>query len=303
VIALMFPGQGAQVVGMGQALALSSPAAQAAFDEADAVLGYPLSEVCFSGPAERLMQTDVCQPALLATCVAAWRAAAALGLRGDLVFGHSLGEYAALVVAGAISYPDALRLVAERGAAMQAAAEARPGAMAAVLGESDATVEALCNDVGDVWPANYNCPGQVVVSGTRDGVDRLLERIDESGGKAARLHVSGAFHSPLVAAAAERLSRALGAWTPGTIEVPFLSTTTCRFESAEGLRELLAEQLVSPVRFAAAVQVALEAGTTQFIELGVGRVLSGLVRRVQRDAATLQIAIPADLEALAGVVS
>jgi [acyl-carrier-protein] S-malonyltransferase len=303
VIALMFPGQGAQVVGMGQELAQSSRAAQAAFDEADAVLGYALSEACFSGPSERLMQTDICQPALVATCVAAWRAAEELGLRGDLVMGHSLGEYAALVVAGAISYPDALRLVAERGAAMQAAADASPGAMAAVLGASDDDVEALCRQIGDVWPANYNCPGQVVVSGTRDGIDRLLGHIASTGGKAARLQVSGAFHSPLVAAAAERLSRALAAWTPGAIEVPFLSTTTCRFESADGLRELLAAQLVSPVRFGAAVKVALAAGTTQFIELGVGRVLSGLVRRVQRDASVLQIATPGDLAALAGVVS
>jgi [acyl-carrier-protein] S-malonyltransferase len=303
VIALMFPGQGAQAVGMGQELAKSSPAAQAAFDEADAVLGYALSEVCFSGPSERLMQTDVCQPALVATCVAAWRATEELGLRGDLVMGHSLGEYAALVVAGAISYPDALRLVAERGAAMQAAAAASPGAMAAVLGATDDEVEALCRQIGDVWPANYNCPGQVVVSGTRDGIDRLLDHIAGTGGKAARLQVSGAFHSPLVAAAAERLARALAAWTPRPIEVPFLSTTTCRFEPADGLRELLAEQLVSPVRFGAAVRVALEAGTTQFVELGVGRVLSGLVRRVQRDAAVLQIATPGDLAGLAEVVN
>ena len=214
MIALMFPGQGAQIVGMGQELADRFPVARATFDEADDVLGYSLSGLCFSGPAERLMQTDICQPALVATCVAAWRAAEEAGLRGDLVMGHSLGEYAALVVAGAISFPDALRLVAERGAAMQAAAEASPGAMAAVLGASDAEVEALCADVGDVWPANFNCPGQVVVSGTNAGIDQLLANVAASGGKATRLQVSGAFHSPLVAAAAERLSSALAAWTP-----------------------------------------------------------------------------------------
>src|ERR1035437_8347637 len=214
MIALMFPGQGAQAVGMGQQLAASSEAARATFEEEDEVLGYALSDVCFSGPAERLMQTDVCQPALVATCVAAWRAAEEVGLRGDLVMGHSLGEYSALVAAGAITYPDALRLVAERGAAMQAAADASPGAMAAVLGATDAEVEALCEQIGGVWPANYNCPGQVVVSGTREGIERLLDHIASTGGKAARLQVSGAFHSPLVAAAAERLSRALAAWTP-----------------------------------------------------------------------------------------
>jgi [acyl-carrier-protein] S-malonyltransferase len=302
VIALMFPGQGAQVVGMGQELAEQFPIARTTFEEADDVLGYALSGLCFSGPAERLMQTDICQPALVATCVAAWRAAEQAGLRGDLVMGHSLGEYAALVAAGAISYPDALRLVAERGAAMQAAADASPGAMAAVLGASDADVEALCREVGDVWPANYNCPGQVVVSGTRNGIDRLLEQVATAGGKATRLQVSGAFHSPLVASAAERLASALAAWTPGQMAVPFLSTTTCRFEPAGRLRELLAEQLVSPVRFGTAVDVALEKGTTQFVELGVGRVLSGLVRRVRRDAAVMQIAVPGDLDTLTQVV-
>jgi [acyl-carrier-protein] S-malonyltransferase len=301
MIALMFPGQGAQAVGMGQQLAASSEAARATFEEADEVLGYALSEVCFSGPAERLMQTDVCQPALVATCVAAWRAAEEVGLRGDLVMGHSLGEYSALVVAGAITYPDALRLVAERGAAMQAAADSSPGAMAAVLGATDREVEALCADIGDVWPANFNCPGQVVVSGTCDGIDRVLERIATTGGKAARLQVSGAFHSPLVASAAERLSTALAAWTPGAIEVPFLSTTTCAFESSDTLRELLARQLVSPVRFGAAIEVALGAGVTQFIEFGVGRVLSGLVKRVRRDVSILQINTPGDLAALAKV--
>lgn len=287
---------------MGKDLAGVSPGARAAFEEADAVLGYRLSEVCFAGPPERLMQTDVCQPALVATSVAAWRAAEEVGLRGDLVMGHSLGEYSALVAAGAISYPDALRLVAERGAAMQAAADARPGAMAAVLGATDDEVESLCREIGDVWPANYNCPGQVVVSGTSDGIERLLNRLAATGGKAARLQVSGAFHSPLIAPAAERLSRALGAWVPGEIRVPFLSTTTCRLESSEHLRVLLADQLVSPVRFGAAVEVALAAGVTQFVELGVGRVLSGLVRRVRRDAEVLQVAVPGDLAALAEVV-
>ncbi len=298
----MFPGQGAQVVGMGQELAASSLAARATFDEADKVLGFALSTLCFEGPADRLMQTDVCQPALVATSIAAWRAAEERGLRGDVVMGHSLGEYSALVVAGAISYPDALRLVAERGAAMQAAADANPGAMAAVLGATDADVETLCREIGDVWPANFNCPGQVVVSGTRDGIDRLLARIAAEGGKAARLQVSGAFHSPLVASAADRLSVALNAWSPGEIDVPFLSTTTCRFEPAGGLRRLLADQLVSPVRFGAAVEVAIDHGATMFIELGVGRVLSGLVRRVRRDATVMQITSPGELDGIAEVM-
>lgn len=299
----MFPGQGAQVVGMGEELAATSPVARRTFEEADDVLGYGISELCFHGPAERLMQTDVCQPALVATSIAAWRAAEEHGLRGDLVMGHSLGEYSALVVAGAISFPDALRLVAERGAAMQAAADASPGAMAAVLGAGDDEVEDLCAAIGGIWPANFNCPGQVVVSGTREGIDALLERVAADGGKATRLQVSGAFHSPLVAAAADRLSVALNAWAPGEIEIPFLSTTTCRFEPADALQQLLADQLVSPVRFGAGVEAALDAGATQFVELGVGRVLSGLVRRIRRDVPCTQITTPADLDGIAEMVS
>ncbi len=303
MIALMFPGQGAQIVGMGQELAQAFPVARHTFEEADEALGYGLSSLCFSGPAERLMQTDVCQPALVATSIAAWRVAEEHGLRGDVVMGHSLGEYAALVVAGAISYADALRLVAERGAAMQAAADAQPGAMAAILGASDEDVEALCAAIGDVWPANFNCPGQVVVSGTVDGIERLLAQIATDGGKAARLQVSGAFHSPLVASAAERLSTALAAWQPDALQIPFLSTTTCVYEPADRLQALLADQLVSPVRFGAAVGVALEKGVTQFVELGVGRVLSGLVKRVKRDAAVLQVTAPADLLAITEGIS
>ena len=266
MIALMFPGQGAQEVGMGLALAETFPSARAAFDEANEALGYDLASICFTGPADVLVATDVCQPAILATSVAAWRVAAEHGLTGDLVMGHSLGEYSALVAAGAIDYAQALRLVAERGAAMHAAGRERPGTMAALLGQSDADAEALCAEAGDVWPANFNCPGQVVASGSVEGIERLLAIASERGVKAARLQVGGAFHSPLMAPAAARLEPALAAWTPVDPTPSFLSTTTVAVEPAERLHEILLAQLVAPVRFGHAVEHALEMGVTRFVE-------------------------------------
>ncbi|MEW6581719.1 MAG: ACP S-malonyltransferase [Actinomycetota bacterium] len=299
MIALLFPGQGAQAVGMGRELAEAVPAARAAFDEANEALGYDLASICFHGPEERLTDTDVCQPAILATSIAAWRAARDAGLSGDLVMGHSLGEYSALVAAGAIGYAEALRVVAERGDAMHAAGQARPGTMAALLGVDDAGVEALCAEAGDVWPANFNCPGQVVASGTVEGVERLLALAADRGLRASRLQVGGAFHSPLMAPAADRLRPALDAWQPAAPDTPFLSTTTVAVEPPERMRQVLLDQLLAPVRFGAAVEAALQMGVTRFVELGPGRVLSGLVRRVRRDAAVSQVGVPGDLDAVA----
>lgn len=299
MIVAMFPGQGAQAVGMGRALAESHEPARRAFEEADDVLGYALSEVCFAGPAERLTATDVCQPALVTVSVAAWRVAREeAGLEPGLMMGHSLGEYSALVAAGAMSFADALRITAERGAAMRAAGREAPGAMAALLGPSDADAEALAAEAGDAWPANYNCPGQVVVSGTAEGIDRLEGMAVARGVRVARLQVDGAFHSPLMGPAAERLRPALAAWEPAPPAPPFLSTTTCAVEPPERLRDVLLAQLTSPVRFGAAVERALDMGARTFVELGPGRVLSGLVRRVRRDAGVVQVGEPSDLAAL-----
>jgi len=298
MIVAMFPGQGAQAVGMGRALAERHEPARRAFEEADDVLGYALSEVCFAGPAERLTATDVCQPALVATSVAAFRVASEAGLRPGLVMGHSLGEYSALVAAGALEYADALRLVAERGAAMRDAGRAAPGAMAALLGVSDDDARALAQEAGEVWPANYNCPGQVVVSGAADGIDRLLALAAERGMRAAPLLVDGAFHSPLMAPAAQRLRPALWSWEPADPAPPFLSTTTCDVERPARMREVLLDQLTSPVRFGDAVHEAFARGAERFVELGHGRVLSGLVKRVRRDARVAQVGEPEDVEAL-----
>jgi len=297
----MFPGQGAQVVGMGRALAEGYEVARRTFEEADDVLGYALSRICFEGPAERLMETDVCQPALVATSVAAFRVASDAGLRPGLVMGHSLGEYSALVAGGALGLADGVRLVAERGAAMLEAGRTSPGAMAAVIGLSDDDARALAEEADDVWPANFNCPGQVVVSGTVAGVDRLVALAEGRSVRVMRLAVDGAYHSPLMEPAAARLKPALEAWDPAPSVPPFLSTTTGVVEPPERLREILLAQMTSPVLFGDAVEAALALGAERFVELGPGRVLSGLVRRIRRDAPVVNVAEPGDVDALAAV--
>jgi [acyl-carrier-protein] S-malonyltransferase len=301
VIVAMFPGQGAQVVGMGRALAEDYEVARRTFEEADDVLGYALSRICFEGPAERLMETDVCQPALVATSVAAFRVASEAGLRPGLVMGHSLGEYSALVAGGALGLADGVRLVAERGAAMLEAGRTSPGAMEAVIGLSDDDARALADEAGDVWPANFNCPGQVVVSGTLAGIDRLVALAEERSVRVMRLALDGAYHSPLMEPAATRLAPALEAWDPVAPHPPFLSTTTGVVEPPERLREILLAQLTSPVRFGDAVEAALALGAGRFVEFGPGRVLSGLVRRIRRDAPVANLSEPGDVEALAAV--
>ena len=303
MIAAMFPGQGAQSVGMGQDLAATHEVARRTFEEADDVLGYALSEICFTGPAERLTATDVCQPALVATSVAAFRVAREAGFEPGLVLGHSLGEYSALVAAGSMDYATALRIVAERGAAMREAGRAAPGGMAALLGPTDDEARALAEEAGEVWPANFNCPGQVVLSGSEAGIDRVVALAGERGVRVARLAVDGPFHSPLIAAAADRLRPALEAWEPVASTPPFLSTTTCALEPPERMREVLLDQLTSPVRFGDAVLAAVAQGADRFVELGPGRVLSGLVRRVRRDLPTAQVGEPGDLVGLAEALS
>ncbi|MGD9696684.1 MAG: ACP S-malonyltransferase [Thermoleophilia bacterium] len=298
MIVATFPGQGAQVVGMGRAMVRRHAAARRVFEEADDVLGYSLSELCFEGPMERLTETHVCQPALVATSMAAFRVAEEAGFRPDLVMGHSLGEYSALVAAGAMEYAEALRIVAERGAAMRDAGRESPGSMAALIAVTDEAAADLADRAGDAWPANFNCPGQVVVSGTAAAIDRLLEIAAEQGTRATRLQVDGAFHSRLMAPAAERLRPALEAWDPSPPDPPFLSTTTALVEPAERLREVLLDQLTAPVRFGDATAAAVRLGARSFVEFGVGRVLSTLVRRVQRDLEVMQIQEPDDIAGL-----
>ena len=298
-VAFCFPGQGSQDVGMGKAVAQRFPAARAVFEEASEAAGFDVAHVCFEGPIEELTRTDVQQPALVATSIACLRAVETLELKPDYVIGHSVGEYSALTAAGALSSFDAVALVRKRGEVMEQAAQEHPGAMAAVLGLEDAVVEELCAAIANVWPANYNCPGQIVVSGENAAVDRLMEAAGERGARrTVKLRVSGAYHSPLVARAAERFRPALErvAWKEPV--PPFMSTVTARFESAQRLGAILAEQVTSPVRFTQAVRGLIKEGVDLFVEIGPGQVLSGLLKRCDRSLRAISVGTPENLERL-----
>jgi [acyl-carrier-protein] S-malonyltransferase len=303
-IAFCFPGQGSQEVGMGRAFAETLDEASDVYREASDVTGLDLERLCFEGPLEELTETAVQQPALVATSIACLRAVERSGLRPDVVVGHSVGEYSALAACGALSDRDAVVLVRERGLATAAAATERPGSMTAIIGLEDAVVEGLCAGIEEVWPANYNCPGQLVVSGSEQGVERLLERATEAGARRTiKLRVAGAFHSPLVASAASRLRPALErvAWREPV--VPFLSTVTARVEQGAALPDLLVEQLTAPVRFTQAVAELVRLGVTHVVEVGPGHVLAGLVRRCDRSLSTHSVGDPVSLAKLEEVLS
>lgn len=297
-LVLMFPGQGSQAVGMGCDLVAADPLMKETFSEASAVLGYDLGGLCADGPAELLGRTDRTQPALVAVSVGIFRLLRREGLRFDAALGHSVGDYAALVATGALDFGVAMRLVRRRGEEMLAAAEREPGGMAAVLGLSDEAVEALCAGVDGLWPANFNAPGQVVVSGTPAGLEQIAALATAAGAKrVVPLSVSGAFHSPLVALAVDALQAELEAVDWRTPEPPFFSATSLRFES-DTLPELLQRQLVSPVRFSPAVSALWAAGYDAFLEVGPGSVLSGLAKRIAPEATVSRVA---DVHTLAGL--
>lgn len=299
-IAFCFPGQGSQDVGMGREIAERFPEARAVYDEASEAVGFDLARLCFEGSMADLTRTELQQPALVATSLACLRAVETLGVRPDYVIGHSVGEYSALAAAGALTAPEAVALVRERGEAMAEAAREKPGAMAAVLGLEDAVVEKLCASIANVWPANYNCPGQIVVSGENTAVERLLEEAAALGArKTVKLRVSGAFHSPLVARAAERLKPALARASFSEPAPPFMSTVTARLEEAQRLAVLLVDQLTGPVKFTQAVRGLVKDGVGVFVEIGPGQVLSGLLRRCDRSLRAISVGTPEALDKLA----
>ena len=277
----MFPGQGSFEPGMGRDIAEAEPDAMAVFDAGSKASGLDLRRICFAGSHEELMETEVQQPALVTTCLAINAALRARGVKPDFVVGHSVGEFSALGAAGSIGLSDAIALVRERGLAMAAAAKERPGSMAAILGLADEVVEALCKKIHNVWPANYNCPGQLVISGETPSVDECCSEAQHEGARrAVRLRVSGAFHSPLVAHAAERLRPAIDRIDFKIPSAQFMSTVTAKLEEVQRYRTLLLEQLTAPVRFTQAASELIGHGVTTFVEVGPGNVLSGLLKRI-----------------------
>ena len=289
-IAFMFPGQGSYEAGMGREIAEAVPEAMAVYDAGSEAAGMDLKHLCFHAPVEELLDTKNQQPALVTTSLAINEAIRTRGIVPDFVVGHSVGEFAALGAAGSIGAAEAIALVRERGLAMAAAAEEHPGSMAAILGLADDVVESLCRKIANVWPANYNCPGQIVVSGEEPAVLECCEQAEQSGARRAiRLRVSGAFHSPLVARAADRLRPAIDKVSFGDPRAAFMSTVTAKLEDAQRYRELLLEQLTAPVRFTQAGRELIGRGVTTFVEVGPGNVLSGLLKRIDRGVRTIQV--------------
>ena len=298
-IAFMFPGQGSVEAGMGKDVAEAVPEAMAVYEEGSESSGVDLKKLCFDSPVAELVETEVQQPALVATSLSFDAALRAHGIHPDFVVGHSVGEFAALASAGALKLEDAIAVVRERGLAMAEAARTNPGSMAAILGLDDEVVERICRRILNVWPANYNCPGQIVVSGENPAVDEACEVAEQEGARrAVKLRVSGAFHSPLVARAADRLRPALEKVKFAEPTAPFMSTVTARIENAKRMGPLLVEQLTAPVRFTQSAQALLREGVHTWVEVGPGNVLSGLIRRIDRDARTISVSTPEGLDKL-----
>ncbi len=291
-VAFLFPGQGAQAVGMGRQLCETLPAARRLFDEAAEVLGYDLADVCATGPAERLNSTAVSQPAIFVSSLAALESLKAT--QPDVVAscagaaGLSLGEYTALVFAGAMSFRDGLRVVRQRGEAMQAASDANPSAMVAVLGPDEAAVRELCDRArgGDVLQiANYLCPANTVVSGGKAACEAVERLAESAGGRTVRLAVAGAFHTALMKPADEILARVLAGVEIRPPRVPVWSNVDAApHTEPEEIRRLLVRQVVEPVLWERTMRNLLAAGFDRFYEIGPGRVLAGLLKRVQRKA-------------------
>ncbi len=314
--AFLFPGQGSQHVGMAGELAAAYPAARAALEEADEILGFALSRLMIDGPEDELTDTINAQPALLTASVAALAALEAeTGVRvaagGDAVYvaGHSLGEYSALVAAGSISYADGLRLVRERGRLMKEAGTNAPGMMAAVLGLDEARVAAICAEVaatgGVVQVANDNCPGQLVISGDRAGMEAAMAALAAAGArKVVPLAVSIAAHSPLMQPAADALRAAIDATEIAAPLVPVIGNTTAQpLTAADSIRAELTAQLTGSVRWTASVEAMVGAGVTTFVEVGAGDVLTGLVKRIDRSATRIAVKDPDGVRSYVAMLS
>ena len=306
-IAFVFPGQGAQAVGMGKDAYEKHEAARAIFEQADEVLGYSLTDLILEGPEEVLKQTANTQPALLTVSTALLQAVKEKGLKADFVAGHSLGEYSALVAAESISFQDAVKLVRSRGLFMEEAVPSGQGAMAAVLGAQREALDELCKQItsegSSVELANVNCPGQIVVSGTAAGVQAVAERGKEAGAKRViSLEVSGPFHSSLMKPAADRLSERLAEVEIAAAAIPVVANVTAKQVTAsEEIRTLLAEQVYSPVLWEDSIQYLIEQGVDTFVEIGSGSVLSGLIKKIDKTVRIITLNSLETIEALEAI--
>ncbi|QAY65568.1 ACP S-malonyltransferase [Paenibacillus protaetiae] len=295
--AFVFPGQGAQAVGMGKDIYEAHEGARAVFEQADAALGFALSDMIFNGPDDALKQTANTQPALLTVSVALLKALQDKGLTADYVAGHSLGEYSALVAAGALSFEDAVKTVRARGQFMEAAVPGGQGAMAATLGAEREALAALCASVsseGEAYAvelANINCPGQIVVSGAAAGVQAVVERGKEAGAKRViPLEVSGPFHSSLMKPAADKLAGVLESVAISDAAVPVVANVTARpVSAASDIKKLLVEQVYSPVLWEDSVKYLIEQGVDTFVEIGSGTVLAGLIKKIDKSVKIISV--------------
>jgi [acyl-carrier-protein] S-malonyltransferase len=293
-IAFVFPGQGSQAKGMGKELCDSFLEARSVFAEADRVLGFPISQLCFEGPEDRLKLTENTQPAILAVSVAASRVLSAKGIRPDYLAGHSLGEYSALVAANSLSLADALRTVRNRGKYMQEAVPVGQGAMAAILGLSEAQVAELCEEASRdevLSPANLNSPVQIVIAGSVAAVDRALELAKARGAKkAVLLPVSAPFHCHLMQPAQDRLSQDLAPIRFQNLEVPLINNVdAAELRCGAQVAESLSRQVCAPVRWTETIQKLIGLGIRVFVEVGPGKVLCGLVRQIDRTVQTMHV--------------
>jgi len=300
-LAFVFPGQGAQYVGMGRDLYDNYPTAKRIFEEADTTLGFPLSKLCFEGPASELTDTVNTQPAILsmsAACLAVLKEKTGQKLTPAFVAGHSLGEYTALLAAGVLDFATTLRLVRERGRVMKMAGQTQPGAMAAVLGLDAASLQTICDEVGDVWVANYNSPGQIVLSGRKPALERALQLARIKGAKRAiLLAVSIAAHSPLMSSAAESFAETVNGLSLSKASIPIVANTTALpLTEPEDIRQELVRQLTSPVHWVESVHYMVAQGIRWVVEIGPKSVLSRLIKRIDPHVQTVNVGSTADIE-------
>lgn len=300
-IAFLYPGQGAQKAGMGKDFYENSPLARELYDEASKALGLDLRKLCFT-ENDRLDLTEYTQAALVTTCLAMTRVVRELGLKPDITAGLSLGEYAAIAAAGGVKELDAIRLVRKRGILMQNTVPAGEGAMCAVLALDAEEIEKTIADMEDVTIANYNCPGQIVITGRKPAVEQAAERLKEAGAKrTVMLNVSGPFHSPLLLPAGRELARGLEQTDLSPLQLPYVTNVTAGLiEDVKETKELLAAQVSAPVRWMQSMETMLAEGVDTFVEIGPGKTLAGFLKKINREAKVYNIAAWEDAEKVAG---